>query len=102
MVVKTRIRGDDYPIYIMYKVNGNAIDLTGSILEFSYANANNAVKTIIGTPTEVVGRAEFIPLKGIDFQVAGTFSFDAQRIAGGYTYTHLNGKLILEDDVTKT
>ncbi len=100
MSTKTRVRGDDYPIEITFTINNEPIDLTNSVLKFSYKNEENPVKTIIGTPTATVGVAEFIPESGVDFMVAGTFIYDVQRVAGGYTYTHLKGTLLIDDDVT--
>jgi len=94
-----RIRGDNYPIEITFSVNDKLVDLTGSTLTFSYKNANNAPKSIVGTPTEKFGTAIFVP-SDTDFLVAGTFDFDVQRVAGGYTYTHLTGILLIKDDVT--
>ncbi len=100
MATKARVRGDDYPILITFSVNGTAIDLQGSVVKFSYKNADEPVKTITGSNTANEGEAEFIPESGVDFMVAGTFTYDVQRFAGGYTYTHEKGTLLLDDDVT--
>ncbi len=100
MATKTRIRGDDYPILITFSVNGTPVDLTGSVVKFSYKNADNETRTITGSNTENIGEAEFIPESGVDFMVAGTFVYDIQRFAGGYTYTHEKGTLLIDDDVT--
>lgn len=97
---RTRIRGDDYPIVVVFKVNRVAIDVSTAVLKFSYKNKDNAVRTIIGTATGTLGEAEFIPESGVDFIIAGMFTYDAQRIADGYTYTHEKGTLIIDDDVT--
>lgn len=97
---RTRVRGDDYPIHINFSVNDSPLDLTGSVLKFSYSNSDNTVQTILGTPTATLGQAEFIPNSGVDFMVEGVFTYDAQRVAGSYTYTHLKGTLIIEGDIT--
>ena len=99
-MTRTRTRGDDYPILITFNVNGQPIDLTGSVLKFSYENAEQTVLTLTGTNTANIGEAEFIPNSGVDFMVAGVFTYDVQRVAGGYTYTHEKGTLILDGDVT--
>ncbi len=96
----SRVRGDDYPITAIIKVDGEAIDLSGSTLTFSYENSDNTVKSITGSTTATIGEVEFIPNSGVDFIVSGVFTFDIQRVAGGYTYTHLKGTLIIDDDVT--
>ena len=99
---RTRMRGDDYPISPTFRVDGVAIDLTGAVVKFSYENVDNAVKTITGVADGVeVGLAVFTPDKGVDFQVAGIFTYDIQRVdADGFTYTHQKGTLIIDDDVT--
>jgi len=99
METLTRIRGDNYPITISFSVNGELVDLTGSTVTFSYKNEDNAIKSIVGTPTANLGEAQFIP-DATDFLVAGTFTFDVQRVANGYTYTHLKGTLLIQPDVT--
>jgi hypothetical protein len=95
-----RFRGDDYPILASIKVDGEAIDLTGSVVTFSYKNSDEAVKSIVGSQTSNLGEVEFIPLSGVDFQKVGVFAFDIQRVGNGFTYTHLKGTLIIDDDVT--
>jgi hypothetical protein len=99
-ITRTRTRGDDYPIKITFSVNNEPVDLTGSIVKFSYKNENEAVRTITGSNTATTGEAEFIPESGVDFQVDGVFTYDVQRVSGGYTYTHEKGILILDGDVT--
>ena len=94
-----RVRGDNYPVSVTFSVNDVPIDLTGSVLKFSYKNDDEVAKTITGSPTSDVGIAEFIPDVG-DFLVEGTYNYDVQRVAGGYTYTHLKGLLIIEGDIT--
>ncbi len=100
MSTRTRVRGDNYPIEITFKVNDEPIDISGAELKFSYYNADNEVKTISGVSQAETGVCKFIP-QGTDFQVAGTFTYDVQRVDGGYTYTHQKGTLLLDDDVTK-
>ncbi len=100
MSTRTRVRGDNYPIEITFKVNDIAIDIVGAEVKFSYYNADNSVETIDGLITPDTGVAQFVP-QGTDFQVAGAFTYDVQRIANGYTYTHQKGTLLLDDDVTK-
>ncbi len=100
MSTRTRVRGDNYPIEITFKVNDIAIDILGAELKFSYYNKDNAVETITGVAQAETGVAQFVPTV-TDFQVAGTFTYDVQRVAGGYTYTHQKGTLLLDDDVTK-
>lgn len=96
-----RVRGDDYPFRTTIKVNGEEIDISGSEIKFSYKNAENEPRTILGSIVDgELGVVEFVPQSGIDFVVSGVYEFDVQRVAGGYTYTHLKGTLLLSDDVT--
>jgi len=99
-IIRTRVRGDNYPMLINFSVNGSGVDLTGSLIKFSYKSEAGVTKTINGTMTEMVGQAEFVPEVDVDFIVAGQYSFDIQRVAGGYTYTHQTGTLLITDDVT--
>lgn len=102
LITYTRTRGDDYPFGAMIKINGSAIDISSAVIKFSYKNDTEAVKTIIGVPTTdgKDGLATFTPATGIDFMVSGIYSFDIQRVEGGFTSTHLQGTLILKGDVT--
>ena len=95
-----RTRGDDYDIVATIKVDGVAIDLADSELKFSYKNADETGKTILGAIGGAIGEVTFSPQTGVDFMVEGVFSFDVQRIAGGKTYTHLQGTLLLNGDIT--
>jgi len=99
MSILTRARGDNYPIQITFKDDNGAVDLSGSVIKFSYKNSTEAVLSITGTNTVNLGEVEFIPSTS-DFLVVGVYSYDVQRVAGGYTTTHLKGTLILDGDVT--
>jgi len=97
-----RVRGDNYPIEATLKVNGVAVDLTGSTVTFSYlkSGATTAV-SISGTITNApAGKVQFLPLS-TDFIEVGTYKYDIQRVASGITTTHVIGQLIIEDDVSK-
>jgi len=95
----TRTRGDNHPILATIKVDGAVLDLTGSIIKFSYKNDENSVKTIIGTPLVATGEVEFKPTND-DLKVEGVFKFDIQREANSYVSTHLKGIMLVEGDVT--
>jgi len=95
-----RTRGDDYAVPAIISLNGSPIDISGDVVKFSYKSEDVAVKTITGTPTATTGEIEFFPEIGVDFMVAGVFTFDIQRVSGGKTYTHQKGILILDGDVT--
>ena len=100
----TRVRGDNYPIVVTLKVNGVAIDLTGSVIKLSYKNKSGDVTTsqIVGTITDALnGVVEFHPL-ATDFTVAGQYIYDIQREFSGTITTHILETLTLIDDVTKT
>ncbi|MDQ1341175.1 MAG: hypothetical protein QG567_2333 [Campylobacterota bacterium] len=100
----TRVRGDNYPIVVTLKVNGVAIDLTGSVIKLSYKNKNgtDAAYQIAGTITDALnGVVEFRPL-ATDFAIAGQYIYDIQREFFGIITTHILETLILIDDVTKT
>jgi len=98
-VTFSRVRGDNYPITATIKVNGKLIDLTGSIMTFSYKSNSEAKRSINGTLTQNKGEVEFYPAAE-DFQVAGKYQFDIQREIGGIISTHLRGTMLLEDDIT--
>jgi hypothetical protein len=95
----SRTRGDSHPIVATIKVDGIAIDLTGSIVKFSYKSDAEVAKTITGTPLATIGEIEFVP-SATDFQVEGVYTFDIQREANSYISTHLKGVMLLEGDVT--
>lgn len=66
------------------------------------AEAIGAVaKSIAGVIVDpALGTVQFTPAV-TDFTEAGTFRYDIQRVASGVKTTHLQGFLILDDDVTK-
>jgi hypothetical protein len=97
-----RIRGDNYAVIAVLKVNGNAVDLTGSTVTFSYVKTGmTAPATINGLITNAVkGVVKFLPTI-TDFQEVGTYKYDIQRVASGIKTTHAIGELDIEDDVNK-
>lgn len=98
-----RVRGDTYPIQAVLKVNGAVVNLTGSTIVMSYTldEAGSTARSITGTIVDpLLGTVQFSPTAE-DFTVAGTFKYDIQRVASGIKTTHLQGFLILDDDVTK-
>ena len=100
----TRVRGDNYPIVVTLKINGVAIDLTGSVIKLSYKNKRGdvAASQIVGTITNALnGVVEFRPLV-TDFTIAGQYIYDIQREFSGIITTHILETLTLIDDVTKT
>ncbi len=101
MSINTRVRGVNYPIVPTITVNDEPIDLTGAVMKFSYSNADNTVLTIDGVVEGEIGEVTFTPTVDVDFQVAGTFDYDIQRVEGGFTYTHQIGQLLISDDITK-
>jgi len=98
----TRTRGDNYPIEATIKINGVVVNLTGSVLVFSYIKDDevtpSAIAGVIVSPT--AGTVMFTPTV-TDFTKAGTYRYDIQRISGGVVTTHAIDTLILIDDVTK-
>jgi hypothetical protein len=97
-----RIRGDNYAIIATLKVNGTAVDLTGSTVTFSYVKSGTTTPTSIdGLITDVAnGVVQFLP-SATDFQEVGTYRYDIQRVTGGIKTTHVIGQLSIEDDVSK-
>ena len=104
MSIIKRVRGDTYPIQAVLKVNGTVVDLTGSavILGYKLDEVNSTARSMTGVITNPLsGSVQFNPTVD-DFTVAGTFKYDIQRTAGGIKTTHLQGFLILDDDVVKS
>ena len=99
----TRTLNDDYPIPSTISLNGERIDITNDIIKFSYKNADNAVKTIVGVPDTDggIGDVLFFPNTDNDFKVFGIFQYDIERVdSNGYTGTHDSGILLLNGEVT--
>jgi hypothetical protein len=97
-----RTRGDNYAIIATLKVNGIAVDLTGSTVIFSYAKSGTTTPFLInGSITDATnGVVQFLP-SATDFQEVGTYRYDIQRVSSGIKTTHVVGQLIIEDDVNK-
>jgi hypothetical protein len=99
----TRVRGDNYPIEAMITINGEAVDLTGSTMTFSfrdYEDKTAPVTSINGDiDPDTVGKVLFRPTVA-DMSNTGQYKFDIQRENGGIYATHLTGTLILTDDVS--
>jgi hypothetical protein len=97
-----RTRGDNYAIIATLKVNGAAIDLTGSTVTFSYVKIGTTTPASIdGLIMDAVnGVVQFLP-SVTDFQEVGTYLYDIQRVSSGIKTTHVVGQLIIEDDVNK-
>jgi len=101
-VTITRKRGDTYPIEATIKINGELVDLSGSVMKFSFkpSDGSGTVTTIDGVlSTTELGKVIFTPTEN-DMAVAGKYLFDIQRSNGGIIATHLSGMLLLEGDVT--
>lgn len=99
----SRVRGDNYPIEAVIKVNRSPIDIEdGSVITFSYRlKTGGESKQIVGTPTQgQVGYVKFFP-SDTDFQVSGIYDCDIQRTIEGVKTTHFIGTLSLTEDVTK-
>ena len=101
MTIK-RVRGDNYPVEAILKVNGVVVNLTGSTVTLGYIKTGATTATsIVGTISDVVnGVVQFLPT-GTDFTETGTYRYDIQRVVGGIKTTHVIGQLIIEDDVNK-
>jgi hypothetical protein len=97
-----RTRGDNYAIIATLKVNGYAVDLTGSTVTFSYVKSGTTTPSSIdGLITDAAnGVVQFLP-SVTDFQEVGTYLYDIQRVSSGIKTTHALGQLIIEDDVNK-
>ena len=99
-ITLNRVRGDNYPLYAIIKVNGDPIDLASSTVTFSYSNSDNPKRSIHGNIIpDKIGEVIFYPTSD-DFQVSGIFKFDIQREVAGIVSTHMLGTLILNDDIT--
>ena len=98
----TRKRGDNYPIGFVFTINGEAVDLTGNTIKFSFKNDEiDTPITIIGDiDVEVKGRAVFSPTVE-EMGVVGQYTFDFQREIDGVVYTHASGIMLLQQDVTQ-
>lgn len=96
-----RKRGDNYPIGFVFTVNGEAVDLTGNVIKFSFRDEeHDTTTTIIGTlDGEVTGRGVFSPTVE-EMSVTGQYVFDFQREINGVIYTHASGTMLLQQDVT--
>ena len=103
MMTITRKRGDNYPIKATIKVNGEAIDLTGSIVTFSFKLLEDSTDI----PTSIVGDMDLDNIGVITFSptveqmdTVGAYKFDIQRVSNSIVATHLSGILLLDDDVS--
>lgn len=103
MSVLKRVRGDNYPVEATLKVNGTAVPIPdGATALFSYIKKGETVpKTITGIISNpALAEVKFFPTE-TDFQEAGMFKFDIQKVVGGIRTTHLIGQLVIDDDITK-
>jgi len=99
-VTINRKRGDNYPIGATIKINGEAVDLTGSEMKFSFKNSEGLVTTVIGViDVDAVGVVNFTPTVE-QMAISGQYQFDIQREIDTVVSTHLSGTMLLSDDVT--
>jgi len=100
-VTITRKRGDTYPIEASIQINGKPIDLTGSILKFSFKKVGSEnITTILGDlDSDVLGLVRFTPT-AIQMGEEGQYIYDIQRDTNGLIATHLSGTMLLQGDVT--
>lgn len=102
MTIINRVRGDTYPVEATLKINGLPVNLTGAIVNFSYKKVGDPqIKTILGVhDNSTNGIVVFTPTAD-DFTIAGTYDFDIERYQDGIKITHIIGRLVLADDITK-
>lgn len=98
-----RKRGDNYPIVATIKTNGTPIDITASVVKFSFklANGTGVTTEITGSANvDAIGEVSFAPTV-LQMSVEGQYVFDIQRDEGGVVATHLSGTMLLQGDVTQ-
>ena len=95
----TRFRGDNYPLIVTLKENGNPVDLTNATVRLSIGFDTVIVLTAIITDA-VNGVAKFeFPVHSVD--KVGRFPYDIEVNDGGYITTYVKDIFELIDDVTK-
>lgn len=84
-----RYRGNNYPIVVVLKMNGVAVDLTGDTVVFNYGETGR-VRQIVGVITDAInGVVTFTPTAE-DFQISGIFQYDIKRTTqSGVVFTHV-------------
>ncbi len=99
--MESRVRGDNYPIEAVLKVNGLPIDITGATVAFSYKMHKGTTNSIAGVITNAsTGSVVFNPTI-TDFQEVGVFEFDIQVVNQGIKTTYAVGVLNITNDVNK-
>ena len=93
-----RFRGDTYPLSVILKENGTAVDLSTATVRMTIGLA--APITLTGTITDAAGGIVQFDFDQTAVGTAGRFNYDIEVTDGGVITTYVKDIFELIEDVT--